>query len=156
MTGWRIGFVAAPVPIAKAMTTIQSQMTSNPSTPAQYASVAALAHPIDPGMLQQFQTRRDRAMQLLAAMPGISCAVPDGAFYLFPSIRACLHNPSTPGGMIPDAMTFCERLLTEHDVVCVPGEAFGDPSSIRLSYALDDASLVSGLQRLHEFLRSIL
>lgn len=156
MTGFRIGFLGANPAISKAMTTIQSQMTSNPNTPAQYASIAALSQPIHPDHVALFQNRRDQLVSGLNTLPSITCNTPPGAFYAFASIKSVLDNPSTPGGPIANALEFCDRLLKEHDVMCIPGDAFGDPTSIRLSYAVDSETIKTGLSRLHTFLGSIL
>ncbi|MDA0944925.1 MAG: pyridoxal phosphate-dependent aminotransferase [bacterium] len=155
MTGWRIGFLAGDAAIAKAVTTIQSQMTSNPCTPAQYASEFALSIPVDPEHVRLFEGRRNRLVAGLNAIPGLSCPNPAGAFYVFPSIAAVLNQPNTPGGPIKDSLDFCDRLLAQQDVVCIPGDAFGASDSIRLSYALSDDAIETGLSRIKVFMEDL-
>ncbi len=145
MTGWRLGFCAAPLPIAKAMTTLQSHSTSNPCSFAQKGGVAALDGPQD--HMQEwcaaFQKRRDYALERLQAMPGVMCCKPEGAFYLFPNIS----------GTGLDSVQFCELLLEEQKVAVVPGVAFGADANIRISYATDMATIEKGLDRMEAFCR---
>lgn len=143
MTGWRLGFLAAPEPIAKAIDAVQSHSTSNPTSFAQKGGVAALngsqAHL--PGWLAEYSRRRSYAWQALNAMPGITCANARGAFYLFPNIsRTGLKSAE-----------FCSRLLEKHQVAAVPGIAFGADDYIRLSYATSLANIEKGLARMAKF-----
>ncbi len=146
MTGWRLGFCAAPLPIAKAMTTLQSHSTSNPVSFAQKGGVAALEGPQDHlvAWCAAFQKRRDYAVERLQAMPGVECCKPEGAFYLFPNIA----------GTGLDSMQFCELLLEEQKVAVVPGIAFGADANVRISYATDMATIEKGLDRMDAFCRS--
>ena len=147
MTGWRLGFLAAPEPIAKAIDAIQSHSTSNPCSFAQKGGVAALtgsqAHL--PGWLAEYAKRRTRAWEMLNAMPGVSCVNSKGAFYLFPNI-------SKTGLKSAD---FCARLLDQEKVAAVPGIAFGADDYIRISYATSLANIEKGLGRMDRFVRSL-
>ena len=91
----------------------------------------------------------------LNAISGLSCPNPAGAFYVFPSIATVLNQPNTPGGPIKDSLDFCDRLLAQQDVVCIPGDAFGAPDSIRLSYALSDDAIETGLSRIKSFMEDL-
>ena len=147
MTGWRLGFLAAPEPIAKAIDAVQSHSTSNPCSFAQKGGVAALtgsqAHL--PGWLAEYTKRRTRAWEMLNAMPGVSCVNSKGAFYLFPNI-------SKTGLKSAD---FCARLLEQEKVAAVPGIAFGADDYIRISYATSLANIEKGLSRMDRFVRSL-
>jgi len=144
MTGWRIGFTAAPLPIAKAIGAIQSHSTSNPTSFAQVGAVQALDGPQDhvEMWLGEFNKRRLIAFEKLNAIDGISCVNAQGAFYLFPNISST--------GM--KSAEFCERLLTEAKVAAVPGIAFGSDNYIRISYATDMTSIEEALARLEQFM----
>lgn len=147
MTGWRLGFLAAPEPVARAIDAIQSHSTSNPTSFAQKGAVAALTGPQDhlKVWLAEFAKRRSYAHQRLNAMPGISCVNAKGAFYLFPNIaRTGLKS-----------VEFCARLLDEEKVAAVPGIAFGADDYIRLSYATSMANIEKGLDRLERFVRRL-
>ncbi len=147
MTGWRLGFLAAPEPIAKAIDAIQSHSTSNPTSFAQKGGVAALTGPQDhlPLWLAEYARRRTCAWQKLNAIPGISCVNAKGAFYLFPNISR-LGLKSTE---------FCARLLEQEKVAAVPGIAFGADDYLRISYATSLANIEKGLDRLERFARSL-
>jgi aspartate aminotransferase len=146
MTGWRVGYVAGPVEEIKAMTRLQSHSTSNVCTFAQYGAIAALESSQDcvSEMLSAFAARRKVMLDYLNAIPGLECPQPDGAFYMFPSIRKT--------GM--RSMEFCEALLASHQVAAVPGIAFGADDAIRLSYATDMETICKGMERLEKFVRS--
>lgn len=146
MTGWRVGYIAGPLEAIKAMTRLQSHSTSNVCTFAQYGAIAALEGSQDcvAEMLAAFAGRRRIILEAIAAIPGLDCPRPDGAFYVFPSIRKT--------GMT--SQDFCAELLASHQVAVVPGIAFGEDSAIRLSYALDESSLLKGMERLEHFMRS--
>jgi aspartate aminotransferase len=147
MTGWRLGFLAAPEPIAKAIDAVQSHSTSNPTSFAQKGGVAALTGPQDhlPKWLAEFDKRRTFAWKKLNSIPGISCVNAKGAFYLFPNI-AKTGLKSTD---------FCARLLESEKVAAVPGIAFGADDYIRLSYATSMANIEKGLDRLDRFCKSL-
>ncbi len=147
MTGWRLGFLAAPEPVARAIDAIQSHSTSNPTSFAQKGAVAALTGPQDhlKVWLAEFAKRRSYAHQRLNAMPGIRCVNARGAFYLFPNIaRTGLQS-----------VEFCARLLDEEKVAAVPGIAFGADDYIRLSYATSMTNIEKGLDRLERFVRRL-
>ncbi len=147
MTGWRLGFLAAPEPIAKAIDAIQSHSTSNPTSFAQKGAVAALTGPQDhlPKWLAEYDRRRAYAWKKLNGIPGISCVNAKGAFYLFPNI-------SQLGLKSAD---FCAKLLEAEKVAAVPGVAFGADDYIRISYATSMANIEKGLNRLEKFARSL-
>jgi aspartate aminotransferase len=147
MTGWRLGWCAAPEPIAKAIDAIQSHSTSNPTSFAQRGAVAALNGPQDhlKGWLAEFDRRRSFAWKKLNSIPGLSCVNAKGAFYLFPNISGTGLKSSD----------FCARLLEAEKVAAVPGIAFGADDCIRLSYATSMANIEKGLERMDRFCRSL-
>ncbi len=147
MTGWRLGFLAAPEPIAKTIDAIQSHSTSNPTSFAQKGAVAALTGPQDhlKAWLAEYTRRRTYAWKKLNSIPGISCVNAKGAFYLFPNISK-LGLKSTE---------FCARLLEQEKVAAVPGIAFGADDYLRISYATSMANIEKGLDRLEKFARSL-
>ena len=146
MTGWRLGYLAGPVELIKAVTTLQSHSTSNVCTFAQYGAVAALESSQDcvEEMRQAFAARRQVMLERLNSIPGLMCPKPDGAFYMFPDISKT--------GM--KSLEFCDALLESQQVAVVPGVAFGADECIRLSYATDMASIEKGMDRLEKFVRS--
>ena len=145
MTGWRLGYLAGPIPLIKATTTIQSHSTSNVCTFAQYGAIAALESSQDcvEEMCQAFAKRREVMLERLNAIPGLMCPKPDGAFYMFPDISKT--------GM--KSLEFCDALLESQQVAVIPGIAFGADDCIRLSYATDMASIEKGMDRLEKFVR---
>lgn len=147
MTGWRLGFLAAPEPIAKAIDAIQSHSTSNPTSFAQKGAVAAMNGPQDhlKSWLAEYDRRRNFAWKRLNAIPGISCVNSKGAFYLFPNISK-LGLKSTE---------FCSRLLEAEKVAAVPGIAFGADEYLRISYATSMANIEKGLDRLERFAKGL-
>lgn len=147
MTGWRLGFLAAPEPIAKAIDAIQSHSTSNPTSFAQKGALAALTGPQDhlKNWLAEYDKRRKFAHQKLNSIPGISCVNSQGAFYLFPNIAKTGLRSSE----------FCARLLDAEKVAAVPGIAFGADDYIRISYATSLANIEKGLDRLEKFARGL-
>jgi aspartate aminotransferase len=147
MTGWRLGFLAAPEPIAKAIDAIQSHTTSNPTSFAQKGAVAALTGPQDhlKTWLAEFDKRRRFGHTKLNSIPGISCVNAKGAFYLFPNIS----------GMGLKSSDFCAKLLEAQKVAAVPGIAFGADDYIRLSYATSLANIEKGLDRIDKFCRTL-
>jgi len=143
MTGWRLGWCAAPESIAKAIDAIQSHSTSNPTSFAQKGGVAALNGPQDhlKNWLAEFDKRRTFAWKKLNSIPRISCVNVKGAFYLFPNIAAT--------GL--KSTEFCAKLLEAEKVAAVPGIAFGADDYIRLSYATSMANIEKGLERIERF-----
>ncbi|MDA1333963.1 MAG: pyridoxal phosphate-dependent aminotransferase [Bacteroidetes bacterium] len=150
MTGWRLGYMAAALPIVKAASKLQSQFTSAPSTITQKAGIAALE--MDPSivanMVSAFRIRRDLMLERLARLPGVKCPTPQGAFYLFPDIGQWLGSRTPAGGHIKDSQDLCMFILEEHDVALVPGQAFGAPTGLRMSYAASEAELKQACDRL--------
>jgi len=143
MTGWRIGYALAPKPLIDAMTKIQSQSTSNPTSIAQYGALAGMTGPMDsvPVMLAEYARRRTRILAGLRAIPGISCAEPSGAFYAFPNVSA----------RSSDSAALAKQLLDREQVAVVPGDAFGAPGFLRFSYATSIERIEEGLRRLERF-----
>ena len=152
MTGWRIGFVLAPPVVASAVAKLQSQSTSNPNSIAQKAALEALRGPQDlrADMLAEYRQRRDFALGRLRGIPGVSCHEPKGAFYLYPNIRGVVGRKG-----IRDDVEFAERLLERNGVAVVPGEAFGTPGYIRLTFAVSTRNLERGLDRIKQFVADL-
>jgi aspartate/methionine/tyrosine aminotransferase len=153
MTGWRVGWMIAPPDVTAAATNLQSHTTSNVSNVAQAAALAALTGSLDftTMMREAFDVRRRKMHELLAAIPGVSCLEPEGAFYAFPSFEGVLGREIN--GRRPETtLELAEVLLEEAAVAIVPGEAFGAPGYARLSYALGEDELIEGLTRLAEVL----
>jgi aspartate aminotransferase len=148
MTGWRIGFLAAPPDIIRAVTTIQGHSTSNVCTFAQYGAIAAYEGSQDcvKQMVQVFGDRRQVMLEYLNAIPGFTCPKPDGAFYVFPNISKL--------GM--KSIDFCSALLDTQQVAVVPGIAFGADDCIRLSYATDTDTVRRGMERLSKFVQTLM
>ena len=153
MTGWRIGYAAGPVALIKAMGTIQSQSTSNPSSVSQYAALEALTGPQD--FLAEnrivFQRRRDLVVSMLNAAKGITCPKPEGAFYVYPDISGCIGKTTASGKVITNDEVFADALLEETGVAVVFGAAFGLSPNFRVSYATSDAILAEACTRIQTF-----
>jgi aspartate aminotransferase len=147
MTGWRLGYVLAPQPLIAAITKLQGQSTSNPTSITQYAALAAMRGPMDSvaEMLSEYARRRERIVTGLRAIPGVTCTAPQGAFYVFPNISAH-YNAEMPNDMVVSKL-----LLEREHVALVPGEAFGAPGFLRLSYATSLDRIDEGLRRLGRF-----
>lgn len=153
MTGWRIGYCTGPRPLLAAMLKLQGQSTTNPSSISQWAAVAALDGPQDflADWRRVFQRRRDLVVAGLEAAAGIDCLTPQGAFYVFPSVRNLLGRTSGAGTPLATDTDVAMALLEEVGVALVPGSAFGLPGHVRLSYAAADAQLEAALARIQEF-----
>jgi aspartate aminotransferase len=153
MTGWRIGYSAGPEHIIKAMNKIQSQSTSNPCAPAQYAALAALTGPQDfPGTMKEaFLPRRDFFVNDLESIEGVSCVNPNGAFYVFPNFSAYLGK-SFNGKTIDNSVAMADYFLDEAKVASVPGAAFGADDFIRFSFATSMDVIQKGMERIKEAL----
>ncbi len=147
MTGWRIGYLAGPIELIKATSTIQGHSTSNVCTFAQYGAIAALESSQESveKMRLAFAERRQVIFELLDAVPGISCIKPDGAFYMFVNISKTGMN----------SLEFCDAFLEQQQVAVIPGIAFGADDHIRLSYATDLGTIKKAVERLDKFVRSI-
>jgi aspartate aminotransferase len=151
MTGWRIGYAAGNSKIIKAMTDLASHSTSNPTTPSQYATIAAYAGSQDAVemMRSAFEERLEIIHGKLNDIPGISCIKPQGAFYLFPNAKEAAVLAGCK-----DVDEFAEALLTEANVAVVPGSGFGAPDYLRLSYATSLGQLEEAIKRIHDFINS--
>ena len=149
MTGWRVGWSIAPVPLTQAMTRLQSHATSNVANVAQAAALAALDGGLDDvaAMRATYDRRRQVMAARLDAVPGVTCPLPQGAFYAFPSFQGVLGR-SVGGREVTSTLELCEALLEDAKVALVPGEGFGAPGYARLSYALADDELAEGLDRI--------
>lgn len=147
MTGWRVGYIAGPVEIVKAMTKIQGHSTSNVCTFAQYGAIAALESPQDciEEMVKAFSDRRQYILERVRSLPGLNCPTPNGAFYVFIDI-------SQTGLKSRD---FCQKLLETQKVAAIPGIAFGADDCIRLSYATDLKTIEKGFDRIDQFIGSL-
>ncbi|PTW44293.1 pyridoxal phosphate-dependent aminotransferase [Rhodovulum kholense] len=157
MTGWRIGYAAGPAPLIKAMGKIQSQSTSNPSSIAQWAALEALNGPQD--FIAEnnavFQRRRDMVVEMLNQAEGIDCPVPEGAFYVYPSIAGCIGKTTPAGVKIENDEVFATALLEEKGVAVVFGAAFGLSPNFRVSYATSDEALKEACTRIQDFCASL-
>jgi aspartate aminotransferase len=153
MTGWRIGYAAGPVALIKAMGTIQSQSTSNPSSVSQYAALEALSGPQDflADWRRVFQGRRDLVVGMLNEAKGVRCPVPEGAFYVYPDIAGCIGKATPAGTVITNDEVFATALLEETGVAVVFGAAFGVSPNFRVSYATSDAVLREACARIQRF-----
>ncbi len=153
MTGWRVGWLIGPPDVVTAATNLQSHLTSNVANVSQRAALAAVSGPLDAVRMMRaaFDRRRRTMVDLLRAIPGVSCPEPTGAFYVYPEVTGLLgrdYDGVRPGSSAELAALILERA----EVAVVPGEAFGTPGYFRLSYALSDADLEIGVRRMAEFL----
>ncbi|MGH1577522.1 pyridoxal phosphate-dependent aminotransferase [Planktotalea sp.] len=157
MTGWRIGYAAGPKALIDAMRKIQSQSTSNPCTISQWAAVEALNGPQD--FLAEnnkvFVRRRDLVVEMLSAIDGISCPVPEGAFYVYPSIEGLIGKKTPEGVVIENDEVFATQLLEHSGVAVVFGAAFGLSPNFRVSYATSDEALKEACTRIQAFCASL-
>ena len=153
MTGWRIGYTLAPEPLIQAVIKLQSQSTSNPTSIAQYAALEAMTGSMDavPVMLAEYAKRRKRIVEGLRAIPGVTCEMPGGAFYAFPNVAAHLANGAGGHALAKDTSELAKQLLDRARVAVVPGDAFGAPGYLRLSYATSLERIEEGLLRLERF-----
>ncbi|WP_110643915.1 pyridoxal phosphate-dependent aminotransferase [Salinicola sp. CPA57] len=152
MTGWRIGFGAGPADLIKAMAVMQSQTTSNPASVSQAAAVVALGQPLDDIRARNviFAERRDLCFDALNATRGLTCRMPEGAFYLFPNCEGLLGRRTPTGETIEDDKALARYLLTAARVAVVPGSAFGLPGHFRISFASDTERLLEACRRIDE------
>ena len=152
MPGWRVGFMAGPEVVAKALTTMNSNHITNVPEVVTAAAIAALTGPQDVPVAKnaEFQAKRDQVLAAMNAIPGVVCPRPQGAFYVFPDI-SCAFGKSHNGVKIENAVDFCNALLDAKGVACVPGSAFGEPRALRISYTCPTPQLAPGLQRFQEF-----
>jgi aspartate/methionine/tyrosine aminotransferase len=147
MTGWRLGYAAAPREVADGMDRLQGQMTSNPSSVSQQAALKALTGDRGPAlaMRDHFAARRDRMVGRLRAIDGVRLAEPEGAFYAFPDVSERIRAARNG---VTDSASLCDYLIDEAKIVCVPGSAFGMEGHLRLSYAVSEREIDDGLDRL--------
>ncbi len=149
MTGWRLGWMVGPADAIKAAANLQSHLTSNVSNISQRAAIEALTGPQDAveAMRVSFEKRRNTIVAELSKISGVICPVPEGAFYVYPDVTGLLNR--TWGGITPTtSLELADLILDQAEVAVVPGEAFGPSGYLRLSYALGDAPLLEGVQRL--------
>lgn len=153
MTGWRIGYAAGPEELIKGMRKVQSQSTSNPCSISQWAAVEALNGP--QGYIEDnkalFQRRRDLVVDMLNDAKGVNCPTPEGAFYVYPDISACIGKTSAAGTLIDTDEAFATALLEETGVAVVFGSAFGLSPNFRISYATSDEALAKACTRIQQF-----
>jgi aspartate aminotransferase len=152
MTGWRMGYALGPAGVISAMQKLQSQSTSNPTSIAQKAAIAALTGPQScvGEMRRQYVELRDQALKALGSIDGLRCSKPEGAFYVYPNVSAFLER-----GAIRSSADLARRLLAEAHLAVVPGEGFGTSEHLRVSYATSKGELDRGLKRLRDFLGSL-
>ena len=156
MTGWRIGWAAGPEEVIDAIGRLQSQSTSNPTSIAQYAAVAAVSGPEEPlrKMYEEFDRRRVYMTERLVRMEGVTCVRPQGAFYAFPDFSAACDRVLGAEVEGPRSVAFAGKMLEEARVAVVPGAAFGDDNCARLSFATSMKEIEKGLDRLEAFLQA--
>lgn len=156
MTGWRIGYMAAPVWLAKACDKLQGQTTTGATTIAQMAAVEALNgdQSCVEDMKKAFLRRRDLVVKRVKAMHGIRCTVPDGAFYVFPEVKS-FYGKFFKGKPVENCMDLCLYLLEQGQIATVPGDAFGSPDNIRISFANSDENLVKAMDRMEKALNEL-
>ena len=149
MTGWRLGYIAAPAEIAKACEKIQGQFTSGTNSIAQRAAITALDSPLSATyeMVKEFKARKQRVMELLKEIPALKCVEPDGAFYIFPEVKS-YFGKKAGNEVINNASDLCMYLLNTAHVSTVSGDAFGEPSCIRISFANNMKNIEEGFKRI--------
>jgi aspartate aminotransferase len=150
MTGWRIGFTAAPKPLVVAMGTLQGQSTTNAAAVSQAAALAAIEGPTNEleAMRVEFDRRRKVMVKALREIPDVKCVEPQGAFYAFPDLSAFLGRKGPDGKTIANDAQLCEYLIESARVAVVPGSAFGAPGYVRLSYATSMKNVEQGVSRI--------
>ena len=150
MTGWRLGYIAAPVEVAKACDKVQGQFTSGPNAVTQRAAIAALLGDLKPthAMVEQFKERRQKVMQLINDIPGVICNEPPGAFYIFPDVKSYFGKKTTAGETINNADDLCMYFLNTAHVSVVTGKAFGEPNCIRISFANSKENIEKGFAKI--------
>lgn len=157
MTGWRLGFLAAREEIAKACEKIQGQFTSGTNAVTQRAAITALTGDLKPTqeMVTEFRKRRDKVMEWLKAIPGITINTPPAAFYVFPDVRSYFGKKAPDGNVIKDADDLCMYLLNDAHVSTVTGKAFGEPNNIRISFANSLENLEKGFTKISKALAAL-
>jgi len=157
MTGWRIGYLAAPMPLAKEIAKIQGQTTHHPSNFSQYGAIAALNGPFDSVFLmrQEFCERMYRMCEVLEPIENIHFSEPEGAFYLFADVSAYYGKKTAGGTHISDSIEFCRALLDEQGVVLVPGVAFGQDSCVRFSFTASLPTISVAMPKFRDFVDGV-
>jgi aspartate aminotransferase len=150
MTGWRCGYAGGPAELIRGINLVQGQSVSHTSSVTQVAAVAALDGPMDflPPFVEAYRRRRDLVVAAMKGIEGVSCTVPDGAFYVFPDCGKLLGRRTPAGKAITTDMDLCMYFLEEAGVALVPGSAFELPGHFRISYAASDATLAEGMKRI--------
>ncbi len=156
MTGWRIGYLAAPKDIAKAIDSFQSHATSNACSISQYATIEALKATEEEiqGMVKVFDARREKLLSLIAEIDGVRAVEPDGAFYVM-LVVGDLYGKSHEGKVLSDSVAFADALLESEKVATVPGVSFGADDCLRLSYSLSEGDMTEGLRRIKKFVENL-
>jgi len=156
MTGWRVGWMIGPADIVKAATNLQSHATSNVANVSQIAALAAVTGDLSAvaAMKEAFDRRRKLITGILDAIPGVTCPLPEGAFYVYPSVKD-LIGKSLRGQQLTSSAQLAGLILDEAEVAVVPGEAFGTPGYLRLSYATSDSDITEGTGRIAALLGEI-
>jgi aspartate aminotransferase len=157
MTGWRLGYLAAPVTIAKAADKLQGQFTSATCSITQRAAIVALTGDLRPtqAMVEEFRKRRIRVLELIGETPGLVCSEPPGAFYVFPDVHVYFGKTTPSGNVVADADDLCMYLLNDAHVSSVSGKAFGEPDCIRLSFANSIENLEKGFVKIKNALAAL-
>jgi aspartate aminotransferase len=157
MTGWRLGYTASSVEIAKACEKIQGQFTSAPSSITQRAAITALTGDLRPTeeMVKAFRERREIVMKLIKEIPGVICNEPPGAFYIFPDVHVYFGKKSPAGNEIKDSDELCMYLLNDAHISSVSGKAFGEPNCIRLSFANSVENIEKGMSKIKNALAAL-
>jgi aspartate aminotransferase len=156
MTGWRIGYAAGDKGVISAMSKLQGQSTSNPTSISQWAAIAALRgdHQIIDDRTKEFEQRKNYIVEKLNDIPQINCFDPQGAFYVFPNVSGC-YGKEYNGKIIKDSLDFTEFILDEAKVAVVPGVAFGADDYVRISYATSMDDIVKGIDRMTEAIQKL-
>lgn len=157
MTGWRLGYIAAPLEVAKAADKLQGQFTSATNSITQRAAIVALTGDLKPtaDMVAEFKQRRKRVLELVGEIDGIKCSEPPGAFYIFPDVHTFFGKKTPAGETITDADALCMYLLNDAHVSTVSGKAFGEPNCIRLSFANSIANIEKGFGKIKKALAEL-
>lgn len=157
MTGWRLGYIAAPVDIARACDKIQGQFTSGANAVTQRAAIAALTGTLEPthAMVEKFRERRGKVMKLVSSIPGIICNEPPGAFYVFPDVKSYFGKITPEGETISNADDLCMYFLNTAHVSVVTGKAFGEPNCIRISFANSTDNIEKGFEKIRKALAGL-
>jgi aspartate aminotransferase len=157
MTGWRLGYIAAPLDVAKAADKLQGQFTSATNSITQRAAIVALTGDLKPtaDMVEEFKRRRIKILQLISEVPGMICSEPPGAFYVFPDVHAFYGKKTPEGNIITDADELCMYLLNDAHVSTVSGKAFGEPNCIRISFANSIEKIETGFGKIKKALEGL-